>query len=207
MTDELYIPPPAKKDTRMLGIALALAAAALLLFAAFSRMWLANPRAGLGIGFGPMGCRNCNVMSLMGSEGPSNMSNGAFISMVREADPSAANETSGAFAPMGWATFAVCVIAALGLVATAFLAFTKKRPELPMSPASLALLMIMIGLITGCVFVATKPGGTGFVGVAIGFWCFGVGCVLGIAGAQMLAKEIRPVDPDLLEGAMNPEQY
>jgi len=195
---ELYIPPPVKKDTRMLGIGLSLAAAALLLFAAFSKTWLARPLGDHVFGFGPMGCQNC------GLDGTGNMSNSAFMEAYKAFDP---EHTSGVFAPMGWATFGVCLIAALGLVATAFLAFTKKRPELPMSPASLALLMIMIGLITGCVFVATKPGPVGLVGVAMGFWSFGVGCVLGIAGAQMLAKEIRPVDPDLLEGAMNPEQY
>lgn len=207
MTDELYIPAPVKKDTRMIGIGLAVAAAALLLFASFSRAWVARPLGAFDIGFGPMGCKNCNMLTMSGDDAPSNMSNGAFIDMVRTADPSAERETSSVFAPMGWVTFGTCVVAGLALLAAAFLAFRKQRPELPISPASLALLMIMIGLIAGCVFVAKKPGGPGFVGVAIGFWCFGVGCVLGIAGAQMLAKEIRPIDPDLLEGSMNPEQY
>lgn len=198
MTDELYIPAPVTKDTRMLGIGLAVAAAALLLFAAFSRSWLARPIGDHTFGFGPMGCQNCGI------DGTGNSSNGAFMDAYKEFDP---EHVSSVFSPMGWVTFAVCVIAALGLLATAFLAFKKQRPELPMSPASLALLMIMIGLISGCVFVATKPGPVGLVGVAMGFWSFGVGAVLGIAGAQMLAKEIRPVDPDLLEGSMNPEQY
>jgi hypothetical protein len=30
---------------------------------------------------------------------------------------------------------------------------------------------------------------------------------MGIVGAQMLAKAIRPVDPDLLTDAMNPDAY
>ena len=41
----------------------------------------------------------------------------------------------------------------------------------------------------------------------MGFWAFGIGAVMGIAAAQMLAKINRPIDPDLLADAMNPEQY
>ncbi|MGH9883906.1 MAG: hypothetical protein ACREBE_00135, partial [bacterium] len=66
---------------------------------------------------------------------------------------------------------------------------------------------IMIGLISGCVFVATKPGDVGTVGVAWSFWAFGIGSVAGIAGAQLLAKQIRPADPDLLQDAMNPDRF
>ena len=59
---------------------------------------------------------------------------------------------------------------------------------MPMAPTTLALLAIMAALVTGCVFVATKPGPGGFVGVGIAFWIFGAGAVMGIAGAQLLAK-------------------
>jgi hypothetical protein len=31
--------------------------------------------------------------------------------------------------------------------------------------------------------------------------------VAGIAGAQLLAKQIRPADPDLLQDAMNPDRF
>ena len=53
-------------------------------------------------------------------------------------------------------------------------------------------------MITGCIFVATKPGPLGFVGVSWSFWAFGAGTVVGIATAQMIAKLIRPIDPDLV---------
>jgi hypothetical protein len=46
------------------------------------------------------------------------------------------------------------------------------------------------------VFVATKPGPTGMVGVGMSFWIFGAGCVMGIAGAQMMAKLNRPLEPE-----------
>ena len=159
---ELYIPPPVKKDTRMLGVGLSLAAAALLLFAAFSkhlaRAAARRPRVRL---------RSDGRARTAGSTARAPCPTAPSWSAYKAFDP---EHTSGAFAPMGWATFGVCVLAALGLIATAVLAFQKKRPELPMSPASLALLMIMIGLLTGCVFVATKPGPVGLVGVAMGFW-------------------------------------
>jgi hypothetical protein len=78
---------------------------------------------------------------------------------------------------------------------------------LPIAPSSLALLSIMAGLIAGCVFVATKPGPPGYVGVGISFWLFGAGAMLAVPGAILLAKVNRPPDPDLLEGAMNPDQF
>jgi len=65
---------------------------------------------------------------------------------------------------------------------------------------SIALLAIMAGLCTGCLFIAKKPGGqTGYdaVGVGPSFWAYAIACVVGIAGAQMLAKYIKPIDPDL----------
>jgi hypothetical protein len=45
------------------------------------------------------------------------------------------------------------------------------------------------------------------VGVGLSFWVFGVGTVMGIAGAQMMAKVNRAPDPDLMAGAMNPDDY
>ena len=46
------------------------------------------------------------------------------------------------------------------------------------------------------VFVATKPGPPGMVGVGLSFWIFGVGAVMGIVGAQLLAKVNRPPDTE-----------
>ncbi len=190
------------KDNRMTAIVVSAIAAALLAFAAFSKSWVARP-APVDVGFGPLGCHRCALVT--GAEG--DMSNSAFIAKLRELGPEAAATASSAFAPMGYATFGLCVLAALGLLAAAGIAFKNTRPELPISPASVALLAIMGTLVTGCVFVATKPGGPGFVGVSLGFWAFGTGAVMGIVGAQMLAKAIRPIDPDLLSDAMNPDAY
>ncbi|MGE0549454.1 MAG: hypothetical protein AB7O24_05640 [Kofleriaceae bacterium] len=104
-------------------------------------------------------------------------------------------------------TFVALIVAALSLAASAGLALANKRPHLPISPASLAVLASMISLIAGCIFVGTKPGGPGFVAMSHGFWAFGLGSVLAIAGAQLVSKAIRPVDPDLMADAMNPDQF
>ncbi len=201
----LDLNPKPKKDNRQLAIGLAIAAAALLIFSAFSRSWVERPGLmGNGVGFGPMGCHDCGM--IVGESG--NLSNGAFVAAMRTQLGSEADKlTSSAFAPMGWITFGLSILAGLALLWGAFVTYQNKRPELPISPPSIALLALMVGMITACVFVATKPGGPGFVGVSIGFWAFGAGLVAGIVGAQMIAKLIRPVDPDLLDGAMNPDSY
>jgi hypothetical protein len=181
------------RENRMLAVGLAVIAAGLLIFAAFSRHWVSRP--GPDIGFGPRGCTNC-AMFVHGGEG--DMSNADFVSLLRDFDPAAAKTTSSAFSPMGWATLGLCLVSALGLLAAAFMGYAKSRKPLPIAPSSIALLGLMISLITACVFVATKPGGPGFVGVSIGFWFYGIGAVMGIASAQMLAKLTRPEDPDLV---------
>ena len=115
--------------------------------------------------------------------------------------------TSEAFARAGWLAFGACLLAAAALLVSAGLVLARVKKDLPVSPASIALLGLMSAMVAGCVFVATKPGPTGMVGVDLGFWVFGAGTVIGILGAQMLAKELRPPDPDLLEGAIDPAEF
>jgi hypothetical protein len=182
------------REPRTLAVGLAVLAAGLLIFAAVSRAWLARP-AVIHVGFGPLGCANCSM--LVGESG-GNMTNAAFVAGFRELGPEAARRTSSAFAPMGWATFALCLVSALGLLGAAYLGYTRQRRRLPIAPTTIALLGLMLSLVTACVFVATKPGGAGFVGVSYGFFAFGIGAVMGIAAAQMLAKLTRPVDTELL---------
>jgi hypothetical protein len=199
MTDD-DAPPPAKSN-RYVAVALAAVAAACLVYAAFTNMWLVNSSRAEEFGFGLRAYHACEAGDC------NSESNASVVASFKEAGGHSAELASGAFAPMGWATFVECLLAALGLVGAAGIALAKKTPMLPMSPSTLALLGIMAALITGCVFVATKPGEAGYVGVGQSFWVFGAGAVLGIAGAQMLAKVNRPTDPDLMSGAMNPDDY
>jgi hypothetical protein len=193
------------KPNRALAIALAFVGAACLGGAAFTHSWLVNGNVYEHINFGLRSNAQCG--SAFGEPECNTATNAELVEQMRGFSSSAADNTSGAFAPMGWATFVACLLGAFGLVAAAAIALAGKQPTLPMAPTTIALLAIMAGLITGCVFVATKPGPPGFVGVGLSFWIFGAGCVVGIAGAQMLAKVNRPPDPDLMEGAMKPDEF
>lgn len=186
--DELVAPPPLRKDNRMLGIGLCALAAVLLLYSCFSHRWLENRQhKEAGFGFSLLSFEEC-----LGDECRTK-SNSEIMAKLKEYDPKA----SGAFAPMGLVTLGLMLLAVVGLVGTAAFAHLKKRLEWPILPTTVGLLGLMIALITGCVFVATKPGGVGGVGVGLGFWAFGIGTVVGIAGLQMLNKLIKPVDPDV----------
>jgi len=200
--------PPPKPARRALGIALAVAGAAALAIGALSAQWMANPDV-VGVhGFigtlriAPRGVDHCI------GDWCRELSNADLVDEIAAGYPlDRGKYTSGAFAPAGFVALGAALVAALGLVAAAVIAAARRQPQLPISPASIALLGIMFALIAGCVFVATKPGPPGMVGVAWGFWTFGVGCIVGIAGSQVIARVIRPPDPDLLADAMDPDEF
>ena len=186
-------------DNRMLAAALGLGAAACFAFAVISHFWLIS--AAGDVRFGLRHNLTCDADQC------ARASNAALVEQIKGMSGNSPDMASDVFAPMGWITTVACMLAALGLTTAAVLALRKRRPMLAISPSTVALLGIMASLITGCVFVATKPGGPGFVGVGLGFWVFGIGSVAGIAGAQMLAKINRAPDPDLMADAMNPDEF
>jgi hypothetical protein len=116
-------------------------------------------------------------------------------------------KTSGAFAVFGWIALVAVWIAALSLVVAGAMVLARRELAWPIMPSTTALLGIATALVTGCVFAAVKPGPPGYVGVGVGFIAFGIGVVLGLWSSVMLARLLRPADPDLLEDAMNPEQF
>jgi hypothetical protein len=193
------IAPTQREPPRALGVLVSLVAAGCLLAACFSHRWLANARAG-DFGYSLVSyldCRAAPCATISNFQIAKNTDNSPFY-----------EQRVGAVFPVsGLLTFIVLVVAAAGLLAGAGIAVANKRPDLPISPTTFALLGVMVGLVSGCVFVATKPGEVGAVGVAWSFWAFGIGSVAGIAGAQLLARQIRPSDPDLLHDAMNPDQF
>ena len=190
--------PILTQPSRAVSVLLALAAAGCLVAACFSHRWLANRHAG-DLGYSPLSYQVCKpicttITNFQVDENTYNL-------------PFEEDRVSVAFPVTGLITFIALLVAAGGLVVAAGIAAANKRPNLPVSPTTFALLGLMLGLLTGCVFVATKPGAVGAVGVAWSFWAFGIGAVAGIAAAQLLAKQIRPTDPDLLHDAMNPDQF
>lgn len=192
-----------KKDTRSMAIGLAVAAAACMLYAGFTRQWLVNGNKYLEYGFGLRSNYECSTSHETSFEGGepkksskescASRSNSETVAEFKRLDPKLA---SGGFVPTGWITFIALLLAAAGLLGAAAIAASKKPLDLPVAPTTIGLLGAMVSLITGCVFVATKPGPPGMVGVGLSFWIFGVGAVMGILGAQMLAKQLRPVEPE-----------
>ena len=199
--DDMARPKP---PSRSLAITLAVIAAGCLVFAAFTRAWLVNNDQYDQLGFGLRSGYECATGHDVCEW---DRSNSAIVDALNADAVRDSDHSSNVFPPMGWATLVTSLLAAAGLLGAAAIAASRKRPELVMTPSTIALLGIMIALITGCVFVATKPGPAGWVGVGISFWVFGGGCVMGIAGAQLLAKINRPPDPDLMEGAIDPDQF
>jgi hypothetical protein len=213
-------------NRRILALVLAFVSVAAIGYAAMSKRWLYNPRTvdlSAEVGFGPRGMFMCDDGDCV------SQSNSAFVEMLQDIvavaekrvkeDPNNAilsaaaqearkqGKAAGAFPVFGWITFLSIIIAAVSLLAAAGIVIAKKRLVLPVMPTTTALLGCMIGLITGCVFVAIKPGPPGFVGVNFGFWAFAGGVMTGIVSCLMLNRLMRPHDPDLLEDAMNPDEF
>jgi hypothetical protein len=183
---------------RALAVTLAVVACGCLVAACLSHRWLGNRYRG-DFGYSLRSYEVCT---------PECASSSNFQVYENAKDfPFAENRVSPAFPIAGLIAFIALWIAAAGLAVAAALAVADRHPDLPVSPTTFALLGLMIGIVSGCVFAATKPGPVGAVGAAWGFWAFGLGAVAGIAGAQLLAKQIRPRDPDLLHDAMNADQF
>jgi hypothetical protein len=183
----------------------AFVAAALFLFAAGSRRWMAADNA--DVGFGPRGwtCPACTP----GGPVSGSKSNAELVKAVREWRKYMLNrgmpaselvkDPSDAFPIFGWITLALCIVSAAGLIASGATALGKGVPTRPIAPTSIALAGIFLGLISGMVFVALNPTrdkGIAMVGVSYAFWIFGVAVVSGIIAAQKLNrfKKIYPGD-------------
>ena len=222
---------PKTPERRVLAIVLALVAVAGLGFAAFSRTWMYNSATSLGgaYGFGPLGMFHDE------NGRHETATNGELVDAWRAADEATRDRraklaaagadqqtvsdldyqikafadehvTSGAFPIFGWLAFGSCLLTALSLAVAVGLVATKKRPDLPIMPTTTALLGLMVALVTGCVFVATKPGGPGFVGVSFGFWGYGIGAVVGIGATLMLNRSLKPIDDELVD-PMNADDF
>ncbi len=184
------------KDYRMLGIVLCLAAIVLFGYASFSHRWLENTHVSRTldperIGFSLIAFEACT------GDRCETTSTFKLIDELRKRTGRHDEPPSGAFAPAGVATMALQLLAILALGATAVLAYKRKRLTISILPTTIALLAIMTALIAGCMFVAKKPGGYGAVGVGPSFWAFAIACVVGIVGAQLLNKLVKPLDPVL----------
>src|SRR6185312_99714 len=166
--------PVAARPNPIAPIALAILGAIALLFATMSSRWLSNAGDNGSIDMGLRSTTECGSVGMLLGPRPDECRTKSNSDYAAEWKTETGQYYSAAFAPCGWITSIACFLGALGLLAAAALALAKKQPQLPVSPSSVSLLALMAGLISGCVFVATKPGPAGFVGVGIAFWIFGV---------------------------------
>lgn len=178
------------RDYRLIGIGLSVAAVVLFVYAAFSHRWLEN--TGYRVGFSLIAFEACPSADTCQTT-----STFALVEELQQRTSRRDEPPSGMFAPVGVATMALCLLSVLAVGCTAFLAWKKKRLALGIPPPTIALLSIMGALIAGCLFIAKKPGAHAAVGVGPSFWAFAIACVIGIAGAQILNKYVKPIDPDL----------
>ena len=103
------------------------------------------------------------------------------------------------FAYFGLITLALCLLAAAVMLAAGILGLKGKFVRSPIALSTVGLLAACLGLITGCIFVAVKPGDMGpmrTLGVSWPFFLFGAAVVGGVAGCQMLAKAFGPPEYD-----------
>jgi|JI6StandDraft_1071083.scaffolds.fasta_scaffold63956_3 hypothetical protein len=103
------------------------------------------------------------------------------------------------FAYFGIITLGLGLIAAAGLLASGVLGMTGRFIREPIAITTVGLLTTCLCLITGCIFVAVKPGDEGpmrLLGVSWPFFIFGAAVVAGVAGCQMLAKAFAPPEYD-----------
>ena len=193
-----------KPGKRIVAILLAILAAGGLAVAAFAGKWLADS-TGDGSGFGLLELTKCRERCVTVTNFELIDGINAEIARVvkenkdrdpREQLPVPAKPWGG-FPIVGWMAWLSCLLAAAGLLVAAALAIARKRIEWPVMPTTVVVLGLIIGMVTGCVFVATKPEAVELMGVGWTFGAFGGAVVLGIAAVFPLNRQIRPIDEEL----------
>jgi hypothetical protein len=118
------------------------------------------------------------------------------------ADKQAAHEdVSSVWAYAGLVAWIAALVAIVGLVLALIMVATGKYVRLPvMSPTTIALLFGGIALISGCIFVASKPAGIGVTQIGWTFWSFGGGSVLAVIAAFLLSRQLALIEPEFDPG-------
>jgi hypothetical protein len=174
--------------SRVLIAIMCLAAAGGLGYAAFSDRWLENVTPSQRVSFSLLSSKRCVGTTC---ESKSN------TVLMSELAMQPGENASTAFATGGQATFGLSLLSSLLLLICAFYLLTSKRTAGPNGPQHLALIALMLLLIAATVYIKLKPGGRTGVGASLGFWVFGVACVLGIFASQFASKLIKPVESEL----------
>jgi hypothetical protein len=181
--------PVTSPTARLTAVALCLVAATLLTAACLSKRWLANGSGPDSIAYGLIRHTEC-IDGACATRG-----NDLAPEALRKRHPP--EELSPAFPVAGWVALGASALAIVALATCGLLGLFRRRLALPIAPSSLALFGLLVAMVGGAVFIATKPGGLGRVGVDWGFVVFSAAIVIGMVAAQRISKEIRPIDHEL----------
>ena len=175
MTD---VTTTASKQAKAIAAALAFASAAALTWSTFSSQWAHQ----LSYGTDTFGLREWISCAEDGGLCESR----SMASLARFAK-------TDLFPTFGWICSVSMWIAALSLAGSAALMLTGRFIGRPIALTTVALLALAVGLISGFVFLSTRPPEN--YGPGPGFWAFAVGELVGIV-ATILVARIRPPDPE-----------
>ena len=212
---------PRKKQRRLVAIALAFISAAGLVVAAFGDRWLATPYADdtatepgtsseRSAGMGLHTYERCRGADCDG------ISNFELIDVLEKRIEEIKEENKHlpakeqmalprppwhGFPVVGIMAFITALIAAAGLLVGALFALARKRVDMTIMPTTIAVLGLTFSIVTGCIFVATKPDFAESLVVGWSFIAFGIAAVLGLAAVFPLNRAIRPIDDELGEAS------
>lgn len=178
-----------RSNSRLISVALCLVAATLLTAACMSKRWLANGSGADSLSYGLIRFTECIEGKCQTH--PSDVEPVALTKRLPR------EHLSPAFPIAGWVTLGASALAIVALATCALLGLLGRRLALPIAPSSLALLGLLVAMVAGALFIANKPGGLGRVGVDWSFVVFSGAVIIGIVATQRIAKEIRPIDPEL----------
>jgi hypothetical protein len=202
-----------KQSRRGTAIALAFISAAALVVGAFGDRWLQTPE---GIGFElndvPYRSGNLGLLSFAACETECTTTSNSdlmdaldtWIATLKERNQGAPINLQRliphppwhGFPVVGIITLVAALLAAAGLMSGALLALAGKRMEMVIMPTTIAVLGLAIGIINGCLVLATKPD-VGEMGVGWTFVAWGAGAVIGLAAVFPLNRAIRPIDEEI----------
>jgi 4-amino-4-deoxy-L-arabinose transferase-like glycosyltransferase len=133
------------------------------------------------------------------------VSNFELADEVKKFNQDSPKKEGTTFPYFGLITLIVCLGAAATMAAAGVLGLLGRFVRTPIALTTVGLLAACLGLITGCIFVAVKPGGVGAIGVTWPFFVFGTAIVLGVAACQMLSKAFGPPEYDPYADPMAPQ--
>lgn len=177
--------------TRWIAVAAGVVAVAALAAGLFGRAVLIDRDTDMTMGCGLRACEACHDTACITT---------STLDLASDVATGGGRATPA----WGWAgTIAwwAALVGAIGAVLAIAMVAAGKYVRIPgISPTTIALLGATVGLVAGCVFVATKPESIAATQVGWTFWAFGVGTVGAIVSAFLLSRQLAAIEPEFDPG-------